>query len=195
MISWQYRRNCTPAQVWMQLSMQSWHGSQHPSIRLLAALTMASIRRVVMSPRHRTRRGSAVAGSASASTTPRRAMASFRYSSSTRRKSAPAGRAGRTFMRERSSRHCSSSPSGTATPRYLSSSASSASIRYRRLSSCVMPPPLPPPLPAPLPPARTGRADARSLPPRPRASRSRAPRARPGPWHSPRGRAIPGTRG
>ena len=50
-ISWaQACRSSMPAAEWMALSMHPWQGTKHPSIWLLAALTMASTARVVMSP-------------------------------------------------------------------------------------------------------------------------------------------------
>lgn len=45
--------SCIPAKVWMALSMHLWQGTKHPSIPLLAALTIASHFRVVISPFHR----------------------------------------------------------------------------------------------------------------------------------------------
>ncbi len=47
------RRSWNPAAVWMALSTQPWQGMKQPSMALLAALTMASTARVVMSPCHR----------------------------------------------------------------------------------------------------------------------------------------------
>lgn len=42
--------SCRPAAEWMALSIQPYQGQKHPSRAELAALTMASARRRVMSP-------------------------------------------------------------------------------------------------------------------------------------------------
>ncbi len=53
MILWHSRRSCTPAYVWIALSMHPWQGTKHLSMPLFAALTIAPQRSVVMSPFHR----------------------------------------------------------------------------------------------------------------------------------------------
>ena len=50
-------RSQGPAAEWMALSMQACSGWKHPRRAEFAALTIASARIVVMSPRHRDRRG------------------------------------------------------------------------------------------------------------------------------------------
>ena len=92
-----------------------------------------------MSPRHNTSRGSlAEDGSVSLSVIPFLFTSSLRYSSCTLRKSSPAGRGGRIFIRLRSRFFCLSSSSGIFMSLYCGSSDSSSFIRYSRFSSWVI---------------------------------------------------------
>ena len=82
MSSLHFIRSCTPAKECMILSMQEWQGCQQPRRALLAALTMASQRREVISPCQSTRRGSEAAGGReSPSVIPLSRIISPRYSS------------------------------------------------------------------------------------------------------------------
>ena len=115
MICAHFRRSCTPAKVWMALSMQRCPGIQQPRSALFAALTMASQRRAVMSPRQMLRRGSeAVRASSSASVMPGSATMSWRTRSCTFRNSGEAGFGSRVFTSARNCSHCSMNQRGSS---------------------------------------------------------------------------------
>ena len=122
------RRSCTPANVWMALSMQWCPGTQQPRSALFAALTMASASSVVMSPRHTESRASAGVGvSSAARAMPACAMRPRSNRSCTARNRPSAGRGSRVLTSARNSANASSKgrPSAGACARPRSSS------RYR----------------------------------------------------------------
>ena len=103
----------TPESEWIILSIQEWQGCQHPRSALLAALTMASQRSVVISPCQSVILGSSSdTGRLSASTIPLLRTSSDRYSSCTFKNSCEAGYGGRTLNSERRRFHCSFSVTG-----------------------------------------------------------------------------------
>lgn len=130
MISAHASRNCTPANVWMALSMQWCPGTQHPSICELAAFTMASARMVVMSPRQSERReSSGTCGSPSASVAPASSIILCSTRSCTSKNSSLAGIGSRVFT---NARNCAKS---APSPLFSICSRDTPSAPYRSVSS------------------------------------------------------------
>ena len=129
MISLQASRSWTPAAEWMALSMQLWSGTKHPSSSLLAALTIASTFRRVMSPCQRSR------PLPSGSTTPFSFSCSCSSASWAARNSSLTGLGGRMLSRALIMAFRSLSPSGISVPKRPGSSSIRAFMMCLRFSS------------------------------------------------------------
>ena len=117
------RRSCTPAKVWMALSMHEWSGCQHPVMAEFAAFTIASAAIVVMSPRHSPTRASAEQDATSSTRViPASAISPCSSSSCTARNSDAAGAGSRVLTRARNALQSSSNEDpGPSSPREASS--------------------------------------------------------------------------
>ena len=115
----------------MALSMHRCPGIQQPRSALFAALTMASQRSAVMSPRQMLRRGSeAMRASSSASVMPGSATISWSTRSCTFRNSGEAGFGSRVFTSARNCSHCSMNQRGSSCGSTCLLPAPRSSIRW-----------------------------------------------------------------